>query len=62
MSLLGLRLAAPDGLRSGRSRGDAPMNDYSKEPDVASLVAFITFVGLWGFLSCAVVLQLAALG
>jgi hypothetical protein len=38
------------------------MNDYSKEPDVASLVAFITFVGLWGFLSCAVVLQLAALG
>jgi len=37
------------------------MNDYTKEPDVASLVAFITAVGLWGFLSCAVVLQLAAL-
>lgn len=38
------------------------MNDYTKEPDVASLVAFITFVALWGFLSCAVVLRLAALG
>jgi hypothetical protein len=38
------------------------MNDYAEEPDVASLVAFITFVGLWGFLSCAIVLRLAALG
>jgi hypothetical protein len=37
------------------------MNDYLKEPDVASLMAFIAFVGLWGYLSCAVVLQLAAL-
>jgi hypothetical protein len=37
------------------------MNDHINEPDVASLVAFITLVGLWGFLSCAAVLQLAAL-
>ena len=32
------------------------------EPDVASLVAFIAMVALWGFLSCSAVLRLAALG
>jgi hypothetical protein len=37
------------------------MNDYANEPDVASLVALIAVIGVWGFLSCRVVLQLAAL-
>jgi hypothetical protein len=42
--------------------GGCPMNDYTPEPDVASLVAFIAMVALWGFLSCSAVLRLAALG
>ena len=42
-------------------REGAPMNEYLKEPDVPSLVTFIVLVGLWGFLSCGAVLQLAAL-
>ena len=37
------------------------MNDYTKEPDVPSLVTLIAFVSLWGFLSCVAALQLAAL-
>jgi hypothetical protein len=37
------------------------MNDYVNEPDVPTLVALIVAVGMWGFLSCVAVLQLAAL-
>jgi hypothetical protein len=36
-------------------------NDYTGEPDIASLLALIAVVSLWGFLSCTTVLQLAAL-
>jgi hypothetical protein len=37
------------------------MNDYTKEPDVPSLVTLIAFVSLWGLLSCVAALHFAAL-
>jgi hypothetical protein len=38
------------------------MDDYSNRPGVPSQLALMAFVSLWGFLSCAAALQLAALG